>query len=204
MLKNIPGFALLCLVSVGVAGCGSNAVDARVPLKKGQRILVVPFAQGKAKCFESRLGRDLAGGISATLIPFLPKEAGVLDQGSAEALLPVPRTDSMDWGRLGKALKADWVVVGVIRDYRLRDPGTLTTRRGTMVVDYRILDVARGMVALEMPGRAFHFPLDRSDDPAVNYGMDVFTGSEEDIATGLMEVSAFGIASEFFDHELPK
>ena len=194
---RIPA-SLPCLVAL-LAGCGGT-VDARVPLK-GRRLLVIPFRQGSAAEFDSPLGRDLAQALNAALAPNLPRKAALLDFRDAERLLPVPRGALVDWPRLGRTLRADLVLLGEIREHRLRDPKTTGLQRGTLVVDYRVLDAAAGAVRLTVPGRTFHFPPDNSgSEEGFNFGMDAFADPAK-VSRGLMDAAAEGIAEDFYDHE---
>jgi hypothetical protein len=122
----------------------------------------------------------------------------VLDFRDVERLAKDPEPD---WRAVGVAAKADYLVLGSIREYRLREPKDLTTRRGTLSVEYRVLDVAAGSNALLVPERRFRFPPDNSrTEPAFNYGGDVFTDPGE-IAKGLLQEACVGIAEEFLEHE---
>ena len=191
---RIAPAALLLLVA-GTMGCGS--VPPRVHLE-GKRILVIPFGEGDRRPFSSDLGRQLALGVSAVIASSPPKKCAVLDFRDVERLA---KDAEVDWHALGAAAKADYLVLGSIREYRLREAKDLTTRRGTLAVEYRVLDVAAGSNALLVPERRFHFPPDGSrDEQAFNYGVDVFTDPGE-IAKGLLKEASAGIAEEFLEHE---
>lgn len=183
---------------VSLAGCASgSALPPRVALK-GKRVLVIPFGEGERRAFSSDLGRQLALGISAVITSYAPKKCAVLDFRDVERLAEDP---GVDWRAVGVAAKADFLVLGSIREYRLREPKDLTTRRGTLAVEYRVLDVAAGSNALLVPERRFHFPPDNSQrEQGLNYGADAFTDPGE-IAKGLLQEACAGIAGEFLDRE---
>jgi len=193
---KLPRIAAAVL-ALSLAGCSASAVPARVSLE-GKRILVIPFGEGDRRPFSSDLGRQLALGVSAVIASDPPKKCILLDFRDAERLAKDPE---VDWRALGAAAKADYLVLGSVREYRLREPKDLTTRRGTLVVEYRVLDVATGGNALLVPQRTFHFPPDHSQhEQSFNFGGDVFTQPEE-IANGLLKEASIGIAEDFLEHE---
>lgn len=195
--------ALLVLPLLALPGCWhGKSVDARVDLK-GKRLLIIPFAQGERLEFDSRTGRDLAERIGTLIAQAAPKRSAVIDSREAERLLPAVRDRGTDWLKLGRALKADLLLLGEIREHRLRDKGQLTSWRGTLVLDYRVVDAATGAVAISVPGRTFHFPEDNSQiNEDFNYGADPFTDPDR-LARGLLESAARAVAWEFLDHEEP-
>src|SRR5262245_30887072 len=114
---------LLALAALSVSGC-STTLPPHVSLK-GRKLLVIPFPQGPARESESTLGRGLAAGICASTAAKLPKGAAVLDFREAERLMPHGPSVPVDWARLGTAMKADVLLLGEIKDYRLKDPKSL-------------------------------------------------------------------------------
>ncbi len=190
---------LTLALALPLAGC-SKTLPARINLK-GKRLLVIPFAQGPAREFDSTFGRDLADATSGAVRSSpLPKGAAVLDFRDAERLMPRGRTESPDWPRLGAALKADYLLLGEVKLYQLRDPKALTTRRGTLIVAYRVLDVAHASYALLVPSRTFYFPPQKPGDTEFAFGTDSFAKAEE-IAGGLLATAARGLAEEFYERE---
>gem|GEM_PF-5951321 len=196
--QPLPLLALAFLLLL-LSGC-SSTLPARVSLK-GKRVLVIPFAQSPAREFDSTLGRELAANVSALASVAVPKALGVVDFRDAERLMPRSRTESVDWIRLAQAMKADFVLLGEIQDYRLREPKNLTTRQGTLVVSYRVLDVAKGVNLVVVPARAFLFP--PVQDSEFSIGEDLFTKSDV-IAAGLMATASRGIAAEFQERVVEK
>ena len=191
-MKLAPsGIATLSLL---LAGCGTH--PASVPIE-GKRILVIPFSEGARPPFESRLGRELAVGISAVILDERLENAAILDFRDVEGLA---KGTDVDWRAVGVAAKADYLLIGNIREYRLREPKDLTTRRGTLAVEYRVLDVATGADVLLVPMRTFHYPPDTSrHEESFNYGVDIFTDPGK-IAQGLLLEASLGIAGEFLEH----
>ncbi len=194
---KLPRIAPVVVLALLLTGCSDSAIPPRVPLE-GMRVLVIPFGEGNRRPFASDLGRQLALGISAVIAAAPIEKCAVLDFRDAEHLAKDP---DVDWRALGEAAQADYLVLGNILEYRLREPKAPTTRRGTLSVEYRVLDVAAGANALLVPERTFHFPPDNSDyEQAFNYGTDVFTDPGE-IAKGLLREAAAGIAEEFLERE---
>lgn len=194
--------AFLILPLMALTGCfmTGRTIEARVPMA-GKRLLIIPFAQGERLEFDSRIGRELAEKVGTLVSREGPKKSAVVDSREAERLLPAVRNRNTDWRKLAAALKADYLLLGEIRDYRLRDKGALTSWRGTMVLDYRVVDVAKGSTVISVPGRTFHFPEDHSAINAdFNYGADAFA-DRDGIALGLVEAAAESLAWEFYDHK---
>lgn len=188
----------LTLLLVSLTGCSDDKVPARLSVAH-RRFLVTPFAEGTGRPGDSDLGRKVALAISARIAREMPEGTALIDFRDVASRLPA--SGPVDWLRFGKDAGVDLVLVGTISSWRLKDPKTVGLRRGSMAVEYRVLDVATGQVLLLEPGRTISFPPDRSrTDPGFNYGTDAFTEPEE-ILQGLIRQAGMEIGVDFLDQE---
>ena len=126
-----------------------RTVDPEVDLTR-KALLVVPFSDAENTYCASRNGDALARLV-----------VGEVQAGAAKARLVDPEEvrrrfagrdlEVVGWQNVGQAVGADYVLVGHIEEFRLKDPGNPNLYMGTIVLRLRVVKVADGSVVWSAP-----------------------------------------------------
>ena len=147
-MKKILSRALGALVPLALLvlapGCGSNdIIDPIYEIPSERSLVVVPFkAEGFEKGYDSPLGIELADRVTKNLQG--KAEFKVKPQDELLALFD-QQGDARQLGarEIAEKTGADYVLLGDVRSWQLRDPGSVNLLRGTSAVTLILFESPR-------------------------------------------------------------
>ena len=140
---------LLGFVVLVLPGCPwfiprHTTLDPEVDLTE-KTLVVVPFSDADNSYFAYQDGNDLAGLVIREVSAGAP-EAHLVDPEEVRRLFPGRDLEAVGWQNVGQAVGADYVLVGHIESFRLKDPGNPNLYMGTIVLRLKVVNVADGLV----------------------------------------------------------
>jgi hypothetical protein len=189
----------LALSLVLLPGCGIFVepyvtIEPKVNLAKKKRLLVVPFSDSQHLYFDSADGVELAELIIGEVQAGVPK-ARLVELEELRRLYGGQDLESVGWTTVGQALGADYVLVGRINSFTLRDPRTPNFLLGNLTLDLRVVSVADGSVVFRPPRSETVFRWSETGDPEI--GTPEFDTTPEKIRQGTLELAARRISDYF-------
>jgi hypothetical protein len=143
MKRTLP--ALLAVIMVSISGCalfGKDTVKPSFPTE-GKKIAIVPFAFGGEDFFESKLGIKMAREVQ-NLVQSKSSDLTFVSPEPLAEILMEHNVEDIDWNEAGRVLKADYVLLGIIRTFTLKDPKVIGLLRGNVEVEIKLFDVVHG------------------------------------------------------------
>jgi len=210
--RKSAGMIFLLAVCLAASGChiigvpfsfithqDYASVAAEYDLESGGRILVVPFKEKEGFYFESQKGRDLARLVELQMRANLKNIRLVSSNKVLESETPL-RLETADWAAIGKALGADYILLGKISLFRTKEPGAVNLLMGKSVVDVELL-------AVQEEGRSvWSKRIDSKFPEDVNElgGVSTFHIDEETIHDGLLLAAAKEIVNNFYKRRVKR
>ena len=191
--RRRAALALLAPLALVPSGCFYGlfeGVKSDVPIGRGT-VAVMPFATPTRTYFESPLGEGFGTQVAEIIRKGCPasKVLGPLDLPQTvrgRQLAQIPLKD------LGKALGADYMLIGEILELRAKEPKTSQFLKGTMVLSARVVDVKAGKAIWQIERRTYHYP--------ALFANEIVPADERDEETVLKKVmieAARGVAEPF-------
>ena len=183
----IPSLALL---SVGCIPGLFGGARATIPLGTGT-LAVLPFATPTKSYFESEVGARFSREI-ARLVREGCRAANVIDVDRIPTTIDGRPADELSVTELGRALGANYMVIGEIHDLRAKDPKTRYVLKGTMVISARAFGTHEGKILWSVSRRTVHYPppIGGEEIPAVE-------SDEEEVIHKVMREAAWVVAEVF-------
>jgi len=189
------------LLAIAPLGCDDAMFGGRpkAPIRLGTRKLVIlPFATRNRKHYESDVGR-LFSKVAAQLVRDGCPAGKVADATDLPETVEGQKLEELSLAEAGRALGADYVVIGEIQDLRAKKPGSFRVLHGMMVMSARICDVKTGAVVWQVTQRKFHYPhlVGGEEVPAP-------TEDEQEVIQRVMIEAAWSIAAQFRGPRTPE
>lgn len=190
-MKKVFCGGLLLLLVFGGEGCwllygeGAPKLDAA-----NKRVLIIPFQDRWAYYYHSADGEALADSASRRLAQ-LSSRTELIEAESAQSMLPPTEPTHKDWQEIGKALRADYIVMGEIVSLTTREPDVIGMLRGKLVARVAVFDSSTGSFCYQ---ESF---ISRYPSPSQPYGIPVHDTSEEAIKQAVITLAADYIAGIF-------
>jgi len=191
-------FLLLGLVMVALPGCPLFippyvTVEPEVDLKD-KTLLVVPFSDAENTYFASPDGVALASMITQE-VRRGAKKARVVDPAEVQRLFPGKDLETVGWQRVGQAVGADYVLVGHIDTFSVRDPKDPNLLMGTIAVRLKVVDTVDGSLVYSLmpPESRYRW----SASGRADIGMSVFDVSEGQVRANTLAFATRQIGDIF-------
>jgi len=187
-MQRVPVLAPILLV---LLGCGlfvptHVTVEPRVKLAK-KTIVVVPFSDSRHAYFASPDGTELAQLIIREVRQGAPK-ATVVELDELRRLYGGQDLGSLGWQTVGAALGADYVLVGRINSFTLRDPRSPGFLLGNIALEVKLVMVADGSVVLSPPLSETTYDWSETGSPEI--GTPEFDTTPEKTRQGTLQEAA--------------
>ena len=165
----------------------------------GSSILVVPFKEKEGFYFKSQKGRDLARLVELRVRTNLKNMLPVSSNKVLESESPL-RLETANWASTGKALGADYILLGEISLFRTKDPGALNMLMGKSVINVELLAVREEAKIVWSKKINSKFP----EDVGELGGVSEFHMDEETIHEGLLLRAAKDIVNNFYKRKVKR
>jgi hypothetical protein len=156
----------------------------------------VPFSDAEDTYLGSADGNALAGLIIREIRKREP-DAVVVDPDRLRAMYSGEDLEKVGWSAVGQSLHADYVLVGNILSFRLRDPGNPNLYRSTLKLKLKVVDAADGSVvwSADGPDATYRWP---------SVSMTVFDSTPEQFRHQALVDAARQIANVFCEQRLTR
>ena len=197
----------LCQAFVGlllsvICGCADNgqnvAGNPRLVVVKrevntdGHTVVIIPFKDDNYPYFESRDGSELSERVAGQMRRHLSRTRFV-------SALPISKKfdstqiENMEVDELGKAVRADRVLVGNLREFSTSEPGTIGILRGTCRIDLVLFDAPKKQSIWKQSFK-IHYPERGVGIPSIDT-------TPEKIREELLKLVSDTIAKKFYTHK---
>lgn len=170
-----------------------TTLDPEVDLTK-KTLLVVPFSDTDNTYFASQDGNALAG-LVIREVSTGAKKARLVDPEELRRLFPGRDLESVGWQNVGQAVGADYVLVGHIESFRLKDSGSPNLYMGTIVLRLKVVNAADGSVVWSAAPPDTRYRWSASGHPTV--GTSILDISEEAMRQGTLAWTSRQIGDVF-------
>lgn len=190
---------LLLSVVCGCADSGDNVVGPpcltvieREVNTDGHTVVIIPFKDDNYPYFESRNGSDLSERVAGQMRRHLSKTRFV-------SALPIRKKfdsaqiENMGVDELGKAVRADRVLVGNIREFTAQEPKTVGILRGTCRIDLVLFDAPKKQ-SIWRQSFKIHYP-------ERGVGIPSTDTTPEKIREELLKLTSDTIAKKFYTYK---
>jgi hypothetical protein len=189
----------LALSLVLLPGCGIFVepyvnIEPKVNLAKKKTLLVVPFSDAEHASFASADGVELAELIIREVQAGAPK-ARLVELEDLRRLYGEQDLEAVGCTTVGQALGADYVLVGRIESFTVRDPRAPNFLLGHLTLDLKVVSVADGSTFFRPPRSETVFRWSETGDPEI--GTPDFDTTPEKIRQGTLELAARRISDYF-------
>jgi len=187
-MRRVPVLAPVLLVLLGCTALipAHVTIEPKVNLAK-KTLLVVPFSDSQHAYFDSRDGTDLAQLVIREVRQGAPK-AKVVELDELRRLYGGQDLGSLGWQTVGEALGADYVLVGRINSFALRDPRAPNFLLGNIVLELKVVSVADGSVVLSPLPSETTYRWSESGDADI--GTPEFDTTPDRVRQGTLEEAA--------------
>jgi hypothetical protein len=194
-MRGVPVLAPVLLVVLGCTALipARVTIEPKVNLAK-KTLLVVPFSDSEHAYFDSPDGVGLAELIIREVRQGAPK-ARVVELDELHRLYGGQDLEAVGWKTVGAAVGAEYVLVGRIVSFTLRDPRTRNLLLGDIVLELKVVSVADGSVVFSPVRSETSFRWSETGDP--DTGTPDFDTTPEKIRQGTLQEAGRRI-SDFF------
>ncbi len=168
-------------------------VDPEVEVA-GKTLLVVPFSDGESTYFASEDGNSLTALIGRQVATRSPK-ARLADADEVRRLYDGRELETVGWKTVGQDVGADYVLVGHVVSFTLKDSPTSNLYAGTIKLRLKVVDAADGAVVWLSGPPESTYRWTGVGDP--EHGIPVFDISAEQVRLQTLRLAANNVADVF-------
>jgi hypothetical protein len=199
MRKNhFANAAVASLIFLVFAGCVTDRMIEPSFDTVDKKIVFVPFCERDLYYFESAEGMRISA-LLAAVVSRKSDDLKVVDVAPAAPLIKGKNPDTINWQEVGKAVGADYVVLGFIKTLRAKDSLHVNCYKGVFNAEITVIQTATGKEVMREDVFAT-YPSGRFQQEVLS----VVETTEDEVLQKVKERGVAKMAEFFYPHPPPE